>query len=205
MALPSIRYVLCFVQFLITAVQFLPDANFDISVLEMFDTCTGTDIFREIAPKCQEFIGHVWIQPGWAHQSWLVHSPIERTKRVFQEWLDSGDSLLHEHVPATWKMLFRVLRGMELAELAQQIEDWLRMVPQSTVAGPEHSSGEETKGKGRQERSVAVDGSGGEEGALVPARESTSNGMLLAVFGELRQKLVSQPMCNLWEIFYIQH
>ena len=62
-------------------------------------------------------------------------------------------------------MLFRVLRDLELGDLAQQIEDCLRMVPGRAVAGPEHSKGEEVEGEGRLEQTEGVvEEVGGAEG-----------------------------------------
>ena len=145
-----------------TANKFQPDTSFDISVLERLETCTGINIFREVALKCHELIGHIWLQPQWAHQSWLTLSPTERGKKVLEQWLDSRANILR--LPATWGMLFRVLRDLELGELAQQIEDWLRMVPRKAVAGPEHSR-EVVEGEGRLEQTEGgVEEVGGAEG-----------------------------------------
>ena len=142
-----------------TADQFQPDTRFDISVLEWLEACTGINIFREVAPKYQWLIGSILLHMNAAKKAVRIHNPVERCKFIFEKWL-AGKS--HLHRSATWQALFGLLRDKELGRLAQQIEDWLRMIPGRAVAGPEHSRGEEVEGEGRLEG--VVEEVGGEEG-----------------------------------------
>ena len=147
-----LSFLPCFA-FRTTAAQFHPETSFEINVLERLETCTGISIFKTLAPKCSELIGHSWLQPKWAHQSWHTLSPADRSQRVLERW------------PATWRMLFKVLEDLELGWLAQLMEDWLRMVPGRAVAGPEHSRGEEVEGEGRLKQTEGVaEEMGGAEG-----------------------------------------
>ena len=136
-----------------TADQFQPDTRFDISVLERLETCTGINIFREVAPKYQWLIGCILLHTNLAEEAVRIPSPVERSKFIFEKWL-AGKGYLHQS--ATWEILFGLLRDMELGQLAQDMEDCLRMVPGRAVAGPEHSRGEEVEGEGRLEQTEGV-------------------------------------------------
>ena len=134
-----------------TAAQFQPDTRFDISDIERLEACTGISIFREVAPKYQRLIGCILLHTISAGTAIHTHNPVQRSKLIFEEWL-AGKCYLHRS--ATWRMLFGLLRDMELGWLAQQMEDCLRMVPGRAVARPEHSRGAEVEGEGRLEQTV---------------------------------------------------
>ena len=156
-----LHFLPCFT-FHTTAAQFQPGTRFDISVLERLEACTGINIFREVAPKYQWLIGCILLHMNTAREAIRFQNSVVRGKFIFEQWL-TGKSHLHQ--PAKWQVLFEVLRDMELGWLAQEMEDWLRMVPGRAVAGPEHGRGEEVEGEGRLEQTEGgVEEAGGAEG-----------------------------------------
>ena len=157
-----------------SADQFQPATSFDISILERLEVCTGINIFRELAPKCHEFIGCIWLQPQWVYQSWLILSPTERSKRVLEEWRASRKDLLH--LPATWRMLFKVFRDLELEKLPQKIGDWLNMVSGNAMVGPECRRAQEIERDGRPKQTGTEEGGGIKKGQAESGGEKEQEG-----------------------------
>ena len=128
-----------------TVSQFQLTNYVSIDALEKLEASTGIPVFEELTPKYQELASQLDISlpPKFASQE-----PLECSRTFFEEW--RGVSR-HSQLP-TWKTLIRVLKGLQMNDLAKSIEDWLMRKPEDDLSSCSDSysvtSGHQSREKG---------------------------------------------------------